>query len=293
LADALLAVQGLGTYPIALAGSRRLQELYLPEASAGRAIGAFAMTEPEAGSDAAGMTSRAHRRGPSYRLSGRKTVVSNAGIATVYVVFAREGKEISAFVVERGELAAGAISPIEVIAPHPLGSVDLGEVEIPAWRRLGRAGEGYSLAMRTLDLFRASVGAAACGLAWRALDEAVAHARRRVQFGRPLSSFQAIRMKLADMATALEASRALVYNVASRYDRGLSVSQEAAMAKLMATESAQRIIDEALQIHGGLGVVKGTPVERLYREIRPLRIYEGTSEILKLIIASKLLGRSP
>lgn len=295
LADTMFAMQGLGSYPITLAGNDAVKRRYLPRVANGTAIAAFALTEPEAGSDVAAMQTRAWSEGEGYELHGRKTFISNAGLADFYVVFARthpdQGhKGISAFVVESSVPGLVVEEKLELIAPHPIGVLRLEHCRVPRENRLGDEGQGFMIAMHTLDVFRATVAAAAVGMARRALDEALAYSRRRIQFGRPIAEFQGIQFKLADMATELEAARFLVYGAAWKKDQGAErVTRESAMAKLYATEAAQRIIDEAVQIHGGYGVVKGCVVERLYREIRALRIYEGTSEIQKLVIARELL----
>lgn len=295
LADLMFAMQGLGSFPIILAGSDETRQKFLPKVKAGEAIAAFAVTEPEAGSDVSAIQTVARREGAGYRIDGAKTFISNAGLADFYTVFAktdpdRGSKGISAFVVEKDAPGFSFEGKIELIAPHPIGSIAFKNCRVPQSRRLGQEGEGFKIAMTTLDTFRPTVGAAAIGLAWRALDESISYAKRRVQFGRPIAEFQAIQMKLAEMATELDAARMLVYRAAWKKSAGADrVTKEAAMAKLFATEAAQRIIDSGVQIHGGTGVVRGTVVERLYREVRALRIYEGTSEIQKLVIASQLL----
>lgn len=295
LADTMFAMQGLGSYPITLAGSEELKRRYLPRVASGEAIAAFALTEPEAGSDVAALQTAAWPEGDQYELSGTKTFISNAGVADFYVVFARTNpdpgsKGISAFVVEPSLPGFAVEAKLELIAPHPIGVLRFERCRVPPENRLGDEGHGFQIAMQTLDVFRATVAAAAVGMARRALDEAISYSRRRVQFGRPIAEFQGIQFKLGEMATELEAARLLVYRAAWKKDQGAErVTQESAMAKLYATEMAQRVIDEAVQIHGGMGVVKGIAVERLYREIRALRIYEGTSEIQKLVIARELL----
>lgn len=295
LADFAFAMQGLGAGPISLFGSEALKQRYLPDVGSGRSIAAFALSEEQAGSDVAAITTRARRDGPDYVIDGTKTWISNAGIASFYVIFARteEGRGgIGAFVVDADTAGLEVTEKIPVISPHPLGSLSLTECRIPRSQRLGADGEGFKIAMATLDVFRTTVGAAALGFARRALDEALRRCKERVVFERKLSEFQMTRQKLADMAAAIDASALLVYRAAWASDRpGGRATRETAMAKLVATESAQRVIDEAVQIFGGLGVVTGSAVERLYREIRPLRIYEGTTEIQKLIIARELLDR--
>jgi acyl-CoA dehydrogenase len=294
-ADSVYAVQGLGSYPIVRAGSDRLKREYVAEAAQGRAIGAFALTEPEAGSDPAGIQTEARRDGDAYLISGTKTYISNAGLASFYVVFARTGpgagsKGLSAFVVDAAAPGFQVERQIDLLAPHPIGQLRFDECRVAADRRLGAEGEGLKIALSTLDFFRSSVGAAACGIAARALREAATYASRRRQFGSALSDFQATRIGLADMATELDAARLLVYRAAWTKDGGAArVTRESSMAKLFASEGAQRIVDRAVQIHGSLGVTRGTIVERLYREVRALRIYEGTSEIQRLVIAEQVL----
>jgi acyl-CoA dehydrogenase len=289
VADSVFAVDGLGAYPIFVAGSEALQRQYLPRVAEGTAIGAFAITEAGAGSDLRGIATRARREGDTYVLEGVKTLISNAGIADFYALFARTSDDdrrgISAFVVDAGPEVTSR--PIALLAPHPIGELTLAACRVPAANRLGAEGDGLKIAHATLDFFRASVGAAACGLAARARAEAQDHVRSRRQFGSALADFQATKIALADMATDLDAARLLVYRAAWMKDRGdARIPREASMAKLFATEAAQRIVDRALQLHGGLGVVRGIPVERLYREVRALRIYEGTSEIQRLVIAN-------
>jgi acyl-CoA dehydrogenase len=294
-ADSVYAVQGLGCYPIVLAGSDRLKQAYLPDAGRGTAIGGFALTEPNAGSDPAGMETEARRDGDQYVISGTKTFISNAGLASFYVVFARTGpgagsKGLSAFVVDAAAPGFRVERQIPLLAPHPIGELRFDACRVPADHRLGAEGAGLKIALSTLDLFRSSVGAAACGISMRALKEAAQYAGLRRQFGSALSEFQATRIALADMATELDASRLLVYRAAWTKDGGAArVTRESSMAKLFATETAQRVVDRAVQIHGGLGVTRGSVVERLYREVRALRIYEGTSEIQRLVIAEQVL----
>lgn len=298
LADTMFAVQALGSYPIALFGTEEQKERYLPPFAKGTAIAAFALTEPEAGSDVAALKSRALRRDGEYVLAGNKRFISNAGIADSYVVFAStapdlEGKGISAFVVDANNPGLVIKKRIQMISPHPIGMIAFEECVIPESSLLGNQGDGLKIALVTLDLFRCTVGAAAVGLAQRALEEAVDYGRKRRQFDRPLTEFQGIQFKLAEMATELEAARLLVYQAAWAHDSGAADAKlKSSMAKLFATEAAQRIVDQALQIHGGMGVVVGSVVERLYRDVRALRIYEGTSEIQKLVIARELLGKS-
>ena len=295
LADLMFAMQGLGSFPVALAGSEQVKQRILPRVKSGNAIAAFAITEPGAGSDVSALQTMARRDGASYVIDGMKTFISNAGLADFYTVFAKTdaakgSKGISAFVVEKDTPGFVLEEKIELIAPHPIGRISFDGCRIPAGNLLGDEGEGFKIAMTTLDTFRPTVGAAAVGLAWRALDEAIRYSKGRVQFGRPLAEFQATQMKLAEMATELDAARLLVHRAAWKRDtEGGRVTLESAMAKLFATEAAQQIIDEAVQIHGGTGVVRGSVVEHLYREVRALRIYEGTSEIQRLVIAGQLL----
>jgi acyl-CoA dehydrogenase len=296
LADTLFIMQGLGSYPVTLGGSEAQQTMLLPRVARGECVTAFALTEPEAGSDVSGIATRAEPRpGGGYRLTGTKCFISNAGLADSYVVLARTGPDrhrgLTAFLVPAQ--AGLRTEPVELIAAHPIGTVHFDGIELGDADRIGAEGEGFRIVMATLDRFRASVGAAAVGMAARALDAALARVVGRRQFGRVLAEFQATQMALAEMAVDLDAARLLVERAAVMGDRpGARVTREVAMAKLYATEAAQRIIDRALQLHGGLGVVRGQVVERLYREVRALRIYEGTSEIQKLVIARELLRGS-
>jgi acyl-CoA dehydrogenase len=295
LADFALAMQGLGSAPVTLFGSEDQKRSILPGVAAGTMVAAFALSEAEAGSDVGAITTTATRDGAFWRLDGVKTWISNAGLAAFYVVFARTGegpgtKGLSAFIVDAGTPGLDAGERIDVIAPHPLGTLRLTGCRVPAGRLLGTPGQGFRIAMATLDIFRTTVGAAALGFARRALDEATARARQRRMFGKTLADFQLTQVKLGDMAVMIDASALLIYRAAWTKDVvGGRVTREASMAKLFATESAQQVIDAAVQIFGGLGVVRGMAVERLYREIRALRIYEGASEVLKLIIGSKAL----
>jgi acyl-CoA dehydrogenase len=285
LADFAFAMAGLSTIPIALAGTPEQKQRYLRSAAAGEAIGAFALSEPDAGSDVQALQTRARRASGGWRLDGEKTWISNGGIAHFYVVFARAEEGISAFIVEAGEVDAS--QRIEIVAPHPMATVRL---EDARGELLGEAGAGFKLAMRALDIFRTTVAGAALGLARRALDEALARARSRRMFGQTLADFQMTQGKLADMATGIDAAALLTYRSAWKKDTGAArVTREAAMAKMFATESAQRAVDEAVQICGGLGVMRGHPVEKLYREVRALRIYEGATEVQKIVIARDLL----
>ena len=294
LADFAFAMQGLGSGAISLQGTPEQRRNYLPRVAAGQAIAAFALSEPEAGSDVAAMACSARADAADYVLNGQKTWISNGGIADFYVVFARTGEApgsrgISAFIVDADTPGLEIAERIEVIAPHPLARLQFTDCRIPASQRLGAAGEGFKLAMRTLDVFRTSVAAAALGFARRALDEALARSRSRQMFGGVLADLQLTQAKLAQMATAIDSAALLTYRAAWQRDRGQSVTREAAMAKMVATENAQQVIDAAVQIWGGLGVVSQMPVERLYREIRALRIYEGATEVQQLIIARELL----
>jgi acyl-CoA dehydrogenase len=295
LADAVFALQALGTLPIVLAGSDEQKRRWVPAVLAGEAMAAFAMTEPEAGSDVAAIATTARRDGDTYVLDGTKTLISNAGIADFYVVFAstdatRGNKGISAFLVPADTAGLRFVRPLVLAAPHPLGDIALTECRVPATSRLGADGEGFKLGLMTLDRLRPTVGAAACGMGARALNEALSHAAQRRQFGRPLADQQLIQEKLARMATELTAARLLVYRAAWEKDRGAErITLEAAMAKAFATEAAQRAVDDAVQILGGRGVLADHPVDRLYRSVRSLRIYEGTTEIQHLVIAGQLL----
>ena len=294
LADFAFAMQGLGSGAISLAGNDDQRARYLGRVSRGEAISAFALSEPEAGSDVAAMACAAREEGGDYILDGEKTWISNGGIADFYVVFARTGEApgargISAFIVDADTPGFEIAERIEVIAPHPLARLRFTGCRIPAAQRIGAAGEGFKIAMRTLDVFRTSVAAAALGFARRALDEAMARATQRRMFGGVLADFQLTQSKLAQMATMIDSAALLTYRAAWMRDQGHNVTREAAMAKLTATENAQQVIDMAVQMWGGLGVVSDQPVERLYREIRSLRIYEGATEVQQLIIARDLL----
>lgn len=296
LADFAFAMQGLGTGPITLFGSEALKEKYLPPVARGQAIAAFALSEPEAGSDVAAMSTTATPDRPDHvRLDGVKTWISNGDIADHYVVFARSGeapgaKGLSAYVVDAQTPGLTIENRIDVIAPHPLATLRFESCRVPLSQRVGGPGEGFRVAMATLDVFRSTVGAAALGLARRALDEALRHASSRKLFGAPLGDLQLTQASLADMATGVDTAALLVYRAAWTKDQGAErVTREAAMAKMHATEEAQRVIDKAMQIFGGLGVTKGVKVEELYREIRALRIYEGATEVQKIVIARELL----
>lgn len=296
LADLAFVMQGLGTYAISQAAPEHVRDFWVTRAAEGRAIAAFALTEPDAGSDVSAVKTTAERDGDAWVINGKKRFISNAGVADFYTVFARTGTqtggraELSAFVVGARMPGFRVVERTTMISPHPIGVIAFDGCRVPAEDMIGAEGDGFLLAMRTLDTFRASVGAAACGMARRALDESLRHALNRKQFGRLLAEHQLIQEKLADMITELDAARLLVYRAAYLKDTGTGrVSREASEAKLYATEAASRIIDQAVQIHGGAGLVQGSVVERLYRDVRALRIYEGTSEIQKLIIASQLL----
>jgi acyl-CoA dehydrogenase len=294
LADFAFAMQGLGSGAISLYGSDALKQRYLPRVASGEWIAAFALSEPEAGSDVAAMTCMARLDGDHYVLDGEKTWISNGGIAHFYTVVARSGeapgaKGLSAFVVDADTAGLQIAERIEVTAPHPLATLAFRGCRIPVANRLGDAGGGFEVAMQTLDIFRASVAAAALGFARCALDQALARARGRKMFGRTLGELQLTQAAIAEMALTIDSSALLTYRAAwLRDEKGVRTTREAAMAKLAATEGAQQVIDRAVQIFGGLGVRSGEMVERLYREIRPLRIYEGASEVQKLIIAREV-----
>ena len=295
LADFAFAMQGLGSGSIALAGSEALRARYLPRVARGEAIAAFALSEPDSGSDVAAIATTARREGDHYVIDGVKTWISNGGIADFYVMFVRTGEApgtrgLSAFVVDAGTPGLDESERIDIISPHPMATLKLAGCRVPASQMLGAPGEGFKIAMRNLDIFRTSVGGAALGFARRALHEALGRAVERRMFGKVLADFQITQAKLADMATELDAATLLVHRAAWTRDvKKRPVTREVAMAKMYATERAQEIIDAAVQIFGGLGVVCGHPVERLYREIRSLRIYEGATEVQKLIVARALL----
>lgn len=298
LGDFAFAMQGLGSGAITLFGSDALREHYVGGVTRGKAIAAFALSEREAGSDVAALRTTARRDGDRYVLNGEKTWISNAGIADFYVVFARTGDEgtrgISAFVVDAQAQGFGVSRRIETISPHPLGTLSFNDCIVSATQRLGDEGDGFRIAMATLDVFRTTVGAAALGFARRAYDEARTHAASRRVFGAPLAALQLTQAAIAEMALDIDAAALLVYRAAWRKDTGAErVTREAAMAKLYATEAAGRIADRAVQLFGGRGVTRGEVVERIYRDVRALRIYEGASEIQKLVIARTSLGDSP
>ena len=294
LADAVFALQALATLPILLAGSEALRRRWIPAVLSGEAMGAFAMTEPGAGSDVGAIGTTARADGAHYILDGTKTLISNGGLADFYTVFASTdpaagSKGLSCFVVPAQTPGLRFVRPLILSSPHPLGEMAFAGCRVPATNRLGEEGTGFPLGLTTLDRLRPTVGAAACGMATRAFEEAFAHATSRRQFGHPLADFQLVQEKLARMATDLAAARLLVYRAAWEQDRGAQrITLEAAMAKAFATEAAQRIVDDAVQILGGQGVLAAHPVDRLYRAIRALRIYEGTTEIQHLVIAGQL-----
>jgi acyl-CoA dehydrogenase len=295
LAEFAFAMQGLGAGPISLFGSGELKRRYLPAVASGTAIAAFAISEADAGSDVAAMQTTARSDGNAIVIDGEKTWISNAGIASHYVVFCRwpEGGErsIIALVVDAGTPGLDVSGLIDVMAPHPLGTIRFSNCRVAREQVVGEPGKGMRVALGTLDLFRTTVGAAALGFARRACDDAVAHVRGRRAFGQVLADFQLTQAAIADMATAIDTSALLVYRAAWLRDQGAPrITREAAMAKLVATESAQQVIDRAVQLLGARGLVHGSVVERLYREIRALRIYEGTSEIQKLVIAGQVLN---
>jgi acyl-CoA dehydrogenase len=301
LADFAFAMQGLGSGAISLAGSPEQKARYLARVAGGEAIAAFALSEPDAGSDVAALQCRATRTSAGYRLEGEKTWISNGGIADFYCVFARtSGPDarpdgsvcadgITAFVVDAATPGLSVSRRIDTLSPHPLATLAFDACHVPPAQRLGDEGEGFRIAMRTLDVFRTSVAGAAIGFAQRALDEALAHAARRRLFGKALADFQLTQAALADMATGIDAARLLTYRAAWLRDHGAQATREVAMAKMTATETAQQVIDRAVQLFGGRGVTRGEPIERLYRDIRALRIYEGATEVQKLIIGRDLI----
>ncbi|HST90632.1 MAG TPA: acyl-CoA dehydrogenase family protein [Brevundimonas sp.] len=296
LADFVFAMQGLGSGPISLFGTPEQKARWLPAVASGDAIAAFALSEPDAGSDVAALSTSARRDGEGWVLDGTKTFISNGGLADRYTVFARTGdaegaRGISAFVVDADTPGFDVVERIPLMAPHPLATIRFDACRIDGDRLLGAPGEGFRIAMATLDVFRSTVAAAALGFARRALDEAATRASSRRLFGAPMSDLQLVQASLAEMALKVDASALLIYRAAWLKDQGAPrVTREAAMAKLFATDEAQAVIDQAVQLFGGLGVVSGHPVERLYREIRALRIYEGASEVQKIVIARQLLG---
>jgi acyl-CoA dehydrogenase len=296
LADFVFAMQGLGAGPIALFGNDEQKQKYLPDIAAGEAIAAFALSEAEAGSDVAALATRARRDGDAYVIDGEKMWISNAGIADTYIAFARTSDDghrgLSAFVVPATTPGLAAVERIETISPHPLGRLRFDGARIPATDLLGSEGDGFKIAMGTLDVFRSTVGAAALGFARRALDESVAHAKERRLFGAPLADLQLTQRAIAEMATDVDTSALLVYRAAWTKDSGAErVTREAAMAKWSATEAAGRVADRAVQLFGGRGVTRGEIVERIYRDVRALRIYEGASEVQQVVIARQVLGK--
>lgn len=296
LSDFAFAMQGLGAGALSFFGTDAQKQAWLPRTRSGEAIAAFALSEPRSGSDVAQIECRAEPDGDGYRLYGEKTWISNGGIADLYVVFARTGgpgsRGLSAFAVPGDARGLEVVERLEVVAPHPLARLRFDGVKVGAESRIGEPGQGFKIAMSVLDVFRSTVGAAALGFARRALDEALQRASGRELFGAPLSNLQIVQAQLADMALDVDAAALLVYRAAWTKDQGAQrVTREAAMAKLHATEAAQRVIDTAVQIHGGDGVRSGHPVEQLYREIRALRIYEGASEVQKVVIARQALQR--
>lgn len=296
LADFAFAMQGLGAGPVGLFGSDLQKERLLPRVSAGGTLPAFALTEPDAGSDVAGITTTARSSSGHFIIDGRKTWISNGGIADFYIVFARTGERpgaggLSAFIVPADSEGLVIEERIDIMSPHPLATLRFDSVRVEADQMVGEPGAGFKVAMATLDVFRPTVGAAALGLARRALDEAMAFAKHRRIGDSPLSDYQMTQASIAEMATAVDAAALLVYRAAWAKDNGAPrVSREASMAKLFATEQAQRVIDQALQLHGGQGVRSGQKVEELYRDIRSMRVYEGASEVQKIIIAKHTLG---
>ncbi|MBB5501447.1 acyl-CoA dehydrogenase family protein [Paraburkholderia sp. MM5384-R2] len=294
LADFALAMQGLGSGAISLAGTHEQKSHYLPRVASGTAIAAFALSEPQAGSDVAAMALAAREEGEHYLLDGEKTWISNGGIADFYVVFARTGEApgargISAFIVDAQTPGLDIAERIDVIAPHPLARLRFTNARVPKSQMLGAPGEGFKIAMRTLDIFRTSVAAASLGFARHAMAEGLARAASRKMFGQTLGDFQLTQAKLAQMALTIDSSALLVYRAAWLRDQGESVTREAAMAKWHASEGAQQVIDAAVQLYGGMGVQSGSAVEMLYREIRALRIYEGATEVQQLIVGRDLL----
>jgi acyl-CoA dehydrogenase len=296
LPDFAFAMQGLGSGAISLFGTDAQKAAFLPRVVAGTAIASFALSEPDAGSDVGALATAARRDGDDYVIDGVKTWISNGGIADTYTVFARTGEApgargLSAFHVEADRPGIRITERIEVVAPHPLATVAFESCRVPADSLIGAAGDGFKVAMATLDVFRSTVGAAALGFARRALDETLARVTSRELFGAPLADLQLVQAKLADMALEIDTAALLVYRAAWAKDMGAArVTREAAMAKLHGTEAAQRVVDAAVQLHGALGVTAGHPVERLYREVRALRIYEGASEVQQMIIARQVLA---
>ncbi len=294
LADFAFAMQGLGAGPISLFGTDEQKAEYLPGIAAGTTVPAFALSEAEAGSDVANLSTTARREGEDWVLDGEKTWISNAGVADLYMVFARTGEAgargLSAFIVPANTSGLEVAGRIDTISPHPLGTIRLNACRVPADALLATPGAGFRIAMATLDVFRTTVGAAAIGMARRALDETIAHVRGRRLFGGVMADMPVVQSRVAEMATDVDAAALLVYRAAWTKDAGAErVTKEAAMAKSFATEAAQRVIDTAVQLFGGRGVTSGHIVERLYRDIRPLRIYEGATDVLKLVVARQVL----
>jgi acyl-CoA dehydrogenase len=298
LADFAFAMQGLGAGPISLFGAEAQRAEWLPRTRSGQAIAAFALSEPASGSDVANIATSARRDGSDYVIQGEKTWISNGGIADLYVVFVRTGEAagargLSAFIVRGDNPGLHVAERLAVIAPHPLARIRFENCRVPASALIGKPGEGFKIAMATLDVFRTTVGAAALGFARRALAETLKRAPKRELFGAPMSDLQMVQGHLADMALEVDAAALLVYRAAWVKDMGAArVSREAAMAKLYATEAAQRVIDTAVQLHGGAGVLSGHAVETLYREIRALRIYEGASDVQKVVIARSIVSEA-
>ncbi len=296
LADFVFAMQGLGSGTITLFASDEIKQAYLPDVATGKKMAAFALTELESGSDVANMTTNAEDKGDHYLVNGAKTLISNGGIADYYVLFVRTGeapgaKGLSAMILDADVQGLEITERIEVIAPHPLATMTFKDCKIPRAKLLGQAGSGFKASMATLDIFRSTVGAAALGFARRAISDALSRTKQRQLFGAPLHDLQLVQAMLADSAVDIDASALLIYRAAwTRDTTGQRITREAAMAKMHATEMAQKVIDKAIQIFGGMGVVKGVKVEELYREIRALRIYEGATEVQKIIIARQLLN---
>jgi|HubBroStandDraft_4_1064222.scaffolds.fasta_scaffold00453_16 acyl-CoA dehydrogenase len=297
-AELIFVMQGLGSYPIVAAGTKEQKAKYCPLVANGKKLFTFALTEPNAGSDAAALETSASASGDEYIVNGQKMFISLAPDADIYSVLVKTDKEkgakgISVLVIEKGFPGFDPGKRLDLLAAHPIGAPEFRDCKVPKSNLLGQQDAGLKIALQTLDFFRSTVGAGAMGMARTALDEAIGYAQKRVQFGKPIAEFQAIQLKLAAMATELDASRLLVYRAAYLKDHGQQrITMESSMAKLYATEAAQRIIDQALQIHGGYGVLKGSVMEKLYREIRPMRVYEGTSEIQHLVIAGMLLKQT-
>jgi len=294
-AELIFVMQGLGSYPILIAGNEEQKAKYCPLIATGKKIFTFALTEPSAGSDVASIQTSAVLAGEDFIVNGQKMFISLAPDADIYTVMVKTDKErgakgISTLIVEKGDPGFDPGKRLDLVAAHPIGAPVFENCRVPRSNLIGELNGGFKIALQNLDFFRSTVGAGAVGMARAALDEAIRYARKRMQFGKKIADFQAIQFKLADMATELAAARGLVYQAAYLLDHGAKkITMESSMAKLYATEAAQRIIDQAVQIHGGYGVVKGYLVEKLYREIRSMRLYEGTSEIQHLVIANMLL----